>query len=94
MKHNPDLKKLIGACLENPALDFAGMGAAWHCILINDPAFAKIYKGTLADVNALQYQLIRNQKYLLQLNQKIAQLQNAVLSWQAIVNAIAAQFHV
>ena len=51
-KHNSDLKKLIGICLENPALDFAGMGAAWHSILINDPAFAKIYKAAGKDDKA------------------------------------------
>jgi SAM-dependent methyltransferase len=45
-RHNPAIKKLIGICLENAALDFAGMGAAWHSILVNDPAFAKIYKAS------------------------------------------------
>lgn len=42
--HNPQLKELIGACLKRSELDFTGMGGAWSSILINDPAFAKIYK--------------------------------------------------
>jgi hypothetical protein len=54
--------------------------------------FAKVYKGTLADINLLQYQLLRNQKSLLQINQKIAALQQSILAWQAIINAIANQF--
>jgi len=57
-------------------------------------AFAKIYKGTLADIQLLQYELLRKQEYLLQLNAQIANLQASVLAWQAIVNAIAAQFGV
>lgn len=56
--------------------------------------FAKIYKGTLADINLIQYQLLRNQKSLLQINQKIAALQQSILAWQAIVNAIADQFSI
>jgi len=54
----------------------------------------KKYTNGILNINALQYQLLRNQKYLLQLNQKIANLQASILAWQAIVNAIAAQFGV
>jgi len=56
-------------------------------------AFAKLYKQSLADINEMQYRLILNGKQIQQLTQKIAQLQAQVLAWQAIVNAIAAQFH-
>jgi SAM-dependent methyltransferase len=42
--HNPQLKDLIGSCLKRAELDFNGMGGAWQSVLVNDPAFAKIYK--------------------------------------------------
>lgn len=56
--------------------------------------FAKFFKGTLADIQLAEYTLLRNQKNLLQLNAQIDTLQASVLAWQAIVNAIAAQFHI
>jgi hypothetical protein len=55
-------------------------------------AFAKVYKKGLAEIQLLKYQLLRNQKYLLQVNAQITNLQASVLAWQAIVNAISAQF--
>ncbi len=41
---NPQLKRVVIACLETDGIDFFGTGPAWHSILKSDPGFQPVYK--------------------------------------------------
>jgi len=67
---------------------------AMASILATPSNFVKKLIPSWANINLWQYRLLQAQKQLQQLNLLIASLQAQILAWQAVVNAIAAQFHV
>jgi hypothetical protein len=60
----------------------------------NAAKYAKKYKQATQAYKELKYRLYRNQKQIDQLKQKVNQLQQSIVAWQAVVDAIAAQFGV
>jgi len=60
----------------------------------NAKKFVKKYKQATQAFKELEYRIFRNERKIIKLKKKIAEIEVSILAWQAIVDAIGAQFGV